>query len=163
MRLSWIPRVLLGTSKKYGRNIKHCVYWVVIKLDQKKGFKFNQTRSNAIILLRHASSLLYLESSCNEIWRNYIPEGFCVTSTSFEDFLWRQLDERIGFRSCWRWRKLLTNPTKNQKVVRTGRLVFGRATIRFESSGNRKRVLLDCKSTNERIGRPVFQLCVSVC
>ena len=30
-------------------------------------------------------------------------ESICVPSTSSEDFLERQLDERIGFRSCWRW------------------------------------------------------------
>ena len=33
----------------------------------------------------------------------------------FRRFLWWQLDEEIGFRSCWRWWKLITNPTKNQK------------------------------------------------
>ena len=31
------------------------------------------------------------------------------------DFLQRQLDERVGFRSCWRWWRHTTNPTKNQK------------------------------------------------
>ena len=52
--------------------------------------------------LRHTPSLLYPESYYDGIWRNHIRESICVTSTSCEDFLYRQLDERIGFRSCWR-------------------------------------------------------------
>ena len=63
------------------------VYWVDIQLAQRKRLKFYQTRSNAIIL--YDSSLLYLESDGDDIWRNYIPEGICVTSTTTENFLQR--------------------------------------------------------------------------
>ena len=41
------------------------VYWVDIQLAQRKGLKFYQTRSNAVILC--TPSLLYLESDCDEI------------------------------------------------------------------------------------------------
>ena len=46
-RSTWKHRVLHGTCIQHGRNT---VYWVDIKLAQKKGLKFHQTRSNAIIL-----------------------------------------------------------------------------------------------------------------
>ena len=46
---TWEHRVLHITCKQHGRNIK-TLYWVDIKLAQKKGLKFYQTRSNAIIL-----------------------------------------------------------------------------------------------------------------
>ena len=39
--------------------------------------------------LRHTPSLLYLESGCDEIWRNHIREGICVTPAASEDFLER--------------------------------------------------------------------------
>ena len=49
--LTWKHRVLRGTTRRSGRNIKTCMmYWVDTKLAQKKGFKFYQTRSNAIIV-----------------------------------------------------------------------------------------------------------------
>ena len=37
--------------------------------------------------LRHTPSLLYLESSCDEIWRSHIRESICVNSTFSKDFL----------------------------------------------------------------------------
>ena len=65
------------------------VYWVDVQLAQWKGLKFDQTRSNAIILCDTLRSLSYLKSNCDEIWRNHIPEGICVTSTTTEIFLQR--------------------------------------------------------------------------
>ena len=66
---------------------KHGVYWVDLQLAQRKGLKFYQTRSNAIIFSRHTSSLLYPEGYHDGIWRSHIREGICVSSTSSEDFL----------------------------------------------------------------------------
>ena len=54
-------------------------------------------------LLRHTPSLLYPEGYHDGNWRNHIRESICVTPASSEDFFQGQLDERIGFRSCWRW------------------------------------------------------------
>ena len=42
-------------------------HWVDIQLAQRKGLKFYQTRCNAIIFYGTLPSLLYLESSCDEI------------------------------------------------------------------------------------------------
>ena len=35
--------------------------------------------------LRYTPSVLYLDSNCDEIWRNHIPENVCVTSTTADD------------------------------------------------------------------------------
>ena len=69
-RLAWYKQ------KTWERH-QDTVYWVDIQLAQRKGFKFYQTRCNAIIL---SPSLLYLESCCDGIWRNQIRESICVTS-----------------------------------------------------------------------------------
>ena len=53
-RLAWYKQ---NVWKKH----QDTVYWVDIKLAQKKGFKFYQTRSNAIILLQYTPSLLHPE------------------------------------------------------------------------------------------------------
>ena len=50
---------------------QNTVYWVDIKLAQKKGLKFYQTRSNAIILY-NTPRLLYPESCPDGNWRNHI-------------------------------------------------------------------------------------------
>ena len=68
-------------------------------------------------LLRYTPSLLYLESSCDEFWRNHIPESTSVTSTTTEDFLQRQLDEWIGFRSRWKQQRYPTNSTQTKNPI----------------------------------------------
>ena len=78
------PRLAWYKQKKWKRD-QNTVYWVDIKLAQQKGFKFYQTRSNAIIL-HDTPSLLYSESYYDGIWRNHIRESICVTSTSSKDF-----------------------------------------------------------------------------
>ena len=72
---------------------------------------------------------------------------------------WWKLEERIGFRNCWRKWRLATNPVKNQKnpIVRTGRQPSGSLTQEID-----KGVLFGCKSTNVSTVRLVFQLCASV-
>ena len=71
--LTWNHRVLHSTSRKCGRNQKNAVYWVDIKLVQKKRYKFYQTRSKAII---------FSEGYYDGNWRNHLRECICVTSTS---------------------------------------------------------------------------------
>ena len=58
LEASRLARYVHTTWKQH----QNTVYWVDIKLDQKKGLKFYQTRSNAIILLQYTPSLLYPES-----------------------------------------------------------------------------------------------------
>ena len=73
-----------------------------------------ETSKHCVLGRRHASSLLYPEGCHDEIWSRHIRESICVTSSS-KDFHQGQLDERIGFRSCWRWERLPTTPTQDQK------------------------------------------------
>ena len=72
------PRLARYHQKKWKKH-QNTVYWVDIKLAQMKGFKFYQTRSNAIILND--------ERHYDGNWRNHIRESMRVTSTSSEDFL----------------------------------------------------------------------------
>ena len=64
------------------------MYWVDIQLAQRKGLKFYQTRCNAIIL--YDTLTAYCISK--------VIESVCVTSTTTDDFLQRQLDVQFGFR-----------------------------------------------------------------
>ena len=66
---------------------QNAVYWVDINLALKKGFKFCQTRSNAIILHETLSSLLYSESCKDGNWRSHLRESTYVTSASSKDLL----------------------------------------------------------------------------
>ena len=79
-RLAWYKQ---KTWKKH----QNTVYWVDIKFAQKKGFKFYQTRSNAITYLRHSLSSVYPEGYHDGIWRSHIRDSICFTSISSEDFL----------------------------------------------------------------------------
>ena len=55
------------------------VYWVDIDLAIRKGLTFYQTRSNAIILQRNTSSLLYSKSCEIEDWRkSYMRNHTCL-------------------------------------------------------------------------------------
>ena len=57
-------------------------------------------------------------------------ESICVTSASSKDFLQRKLDERLGFRSCWKQQRLPTNPTKTKNpIIKNGRPVDGPTSI----------------------------------
>ena len=65
------PSLARYMHKAYKKH-QNTVYWVDIKLAQKKGLKFYQTRSNAIILLPYTPSLLYPEICSDGNWRNHI-------------------------------------------------------------------------------------------
>ena len=91
------PRLAWYHQKKR-KNLQNTVYWALNRKDL-SSIKHDRTQSS----LRHTPTLLYPEGYHDEIWRSHIREGICVTSASTNDFLQRQLDERIGFRSCWRW------------------------------------------------------------
>ena len=93
----------LASYKQKWKGHQDTVYWVDIQLAQRSGLKFYQTRCNAIMLYDTLRACCISKVVVMETGRNQVRESFCVTSTSSEDFLERQLDERIGFRSCWRW------------------------------------------------------------
>ena len=87
-RLAWCKQTVWEKHQ-------NTVYWVDIKLAEKKGYKFYQTRSNASI--SHDTLPAYCIPKAI-----MMGSGEIVTSTSSKDFLQRQLDG-IGFRSCWMW------------------------------------------------------------
>ena len=55
-----------------------------------------------------------------------------------------------------------TQPKTKNPIVRTGRLVSAEQPTGSNAQEIDKRLLLGCESTNERTGRPLFQLCASV-
>ena len=106
------PRLAWHKQKTWKRQ-QDTVYWVHIQLAQRKGLKFHQTRCNAIIF--YDTLPAYCIPYQDENWRNHIRESICVTPAGSTDFISKPLDEGIGFRSCWTWRKLPTDPTKDHK------------------------------------------------
>ena len=103
------PAQYLHTTWKKHQNT---LYGVDIRLAQKKGLKFYQTRSNAIILYNTLSAYCIPKAIKMETGEIICEKSVGVTSAASEDFLERWLDEGIGFRSCSTSRKLPTNPTK---------------------------------------------------
>ena len=77
----------LASYKKTWKRLQGTVYWFDINLSQKKGLKFYQTRSNAIILYDALPTYCIPKVIMMETGGNHIRESFCVTSTSSEDFL----------------------------------------------------------------------------
>ena len=89
---------------------------------------------------------MYPESRSDGNWRNQIPEGIFVTSTTTDDFLETWLDEGIGFRSCSTSRSQPTQPNPNP-IYRTGRPVVTEQTSRSSAQEIDTRFSLDCKNT----------------
>ena len=78
-RLAWYKQ---KTWKKH----QDTVYWVDIKLAQRKGFKFYQTRSNTIILYDTLPAYWIPKALKMETGENHIRESICVTPAASEDF-----------------------------------------------------------------------------
>ena len=91
-----LARYLQTAWKKH----KNTVYRVDIRLAQKKGLKFYQTRSNAIILY-NTLPVCCIPKAIKMETREIKRESTRVIPAASEDFFERQLDEGIGFRSCW--------------------------------------------------------------
>ena len=79
-RLAWY-------KQKVWKKHQNTVYWVDIKLPQRKGLKFFSNTIERNHPLRHASSLLYPEGYHDEIWRSHIRERKCITSTCSKECL----------------------------------------------------------------------------
>ena len=76
----------LASYKQKWKVNQDTVYWVHFQLAQRKGLKFYQTRSNAVILYDTLPAYC-VESNCDEIIRNPKSESVWVTSTTADDFL----------------------------------------------------------------------------
>ena len=85
-RLAWYKQ---KTWKKH----QNTVYWVDIRLAQKKGFKFNQTRSNAIILCNTLPTCLYLTGQIRQKCTDETPIRLPNSSHNYEPSpprIWRR-------------------------------------------------------------------------
>ena len=95
------PRLARYMQRAWKKH-QNTVYWVDIQFAKQKGFKFYQTRSNAIILYHTLPAhcipkVIMMESGeikNEKVYASPRPPP----KISFKD----KLDERIGFRSCWR-------------------------------------------------------------
>ena len=90
----------LTSDKQEWERHQDTVYWVDIQLAQRKGLKFNQTRSNAIILYDSLPAHCISKEIVMKSEEIILPEGFCVTSTttanSFKDNWMCYLDSDIA-------------------------------------------------------------------
>ena len=80
------PRLAQYMHKAWKKH-QNTVCWSTWNLLKRKDFQLHQTRSNAIILYGHTSSLLFSASCYDGNWRIHLRESTCVTSTSSKDFL----------------------------------------------------------------------------
>ena len=154
-RLAWYKQ---KTWKKH----QNTVYWVDIKLAQKKGFKFYQTRSDAIILYDT------LPAYC-------IPKAIMMGTGEIileKVYASPRLPPKISFKD--NWMKELgsevaggggdsqqTQPTTKNPIVRTWKPVLAEQPSGSSAQEIDKRVLFNSESTNVRTGRPVDS-CVPV-
>ena len=95
------PRLAWYKQKTWRRH-QDTVYWVDIQLAQRKGLKFYQTGSNAIIfydtLPAYCIPKVVVMESGEIIYEMVYVSPRPPPKISFTD----NLDERIGFRSCWK-------------------------------------------------------------
>ena len=94
-----VPRHAQYLHKAWKRH-QDAVYWVDFSLVLRKGLKFYQTRSNAIILQETLPSYCIPEVVRMEDWRSLIPESIHVTSASTKDLLETRVEKRSGCRTC---------------------------------------------------------------
>ena len=80
------PRLAQYMHKAWKKH-QNTVYWVDINLALKKGLKFYQTRSNAIILHETLPAYCIPKVVRMETGESHIRERKCVTSASSKDFL----------------------------------------------------------------------------
>ena len=140
------PRLARYMHKAW-KTHQNTVYWLDIKLAQKKGLKFYQTRWNAIILYNTLPSFLYPEGY-------YDGNGEIVYEKVYES---PRPPPKISLRSDWM--KELgsevarqaednqpTQPNPNP-IYRTGRPVGTEQTSRSSAQEIDTRFSLDCKNT----------------
>ena len=94
-----VPRHAQYMHKAWKRH-QDAVYWVDINLAMRKGLKFYQTRSSAIIL--HETLPAYCISKVVRLKTGevMIRKSIHVTSASTKGLLETRLEKRIGFRTC---------------------------------------------------------------
>ena len=140
------------------------VYWVDIKLAQKEGFKFYQTRSNSIILYDTLPASCIPKAIKMEtgeiIYEKVYASPRPPPKISFEDSWMKELGSEVagGSEDSQQTQAKIKNP-----IVRTGRYVKSEQPSGSSAQEINKRFLLDCESTNLRTGKTCKELCASVC
>ena len=155
------PRLARYKQKTWKKH-QNTVYLVDIKLAQKKGFKFYQTRSNAIIL--HDTLPIYCIPKAIMMGTGEIIHDKVYASPrpppkiSFKDNWMKELGSEIAGGSE---DSQQIQPKSKPQVSRTVRPVWAEQPSGSSAQEINKRVLLACESTNVRTGRPVSS-CVPV-
>ena len=137
------------------------MYWVDIKLAEKKGFKFYQTRSNAIILYDTLPACgipkAIMMKSGEVIFEKVFASPLPPPKISFKDNWMKELGSEVagGGKNFQQTQLKTKNP-----IVRTGRPVLseqqsGSSVQEIENVPN-----LAAKAPMKEL---VFQLCASVC
>ena len=116
-----------------------------------------------------SAPVLYLESSCDEMCRNHIPESVCVTSASsqrfpFKDNWMKELDSEVAGSSKDSQR---IQPKLKTQLSRTGRPVSEQPSGSFTQEIGKDVLFGRVGTKNSRTGRPVdgppsSQSCVPV-
>ena len=149
-RLAWYKH---KTWKKH----RNTVYWVDIKLAQKKGFKFCQTRLDVIIFYDKLPSYCVPKSTKMEtgeiMYEKVHVSPRPPPKIAFKENWMKKMDSEVagGGEDSQQ-----TQPKTKKSKCKNRETCCGRATIRFKYSGNRQTCL-----ANVRTGRLVSS-CVSV-
>ena len=155
------PRLARYKQKTWKKH-QNTVYWVDIKLALKKGLKFYQTRSNAIILHETLPAYCIPKAIMMEtgeiIYEKVYASPPPPPMISFKDNWMKGLGSEVAGDGE---NSQQTQPKTTNPIVRTGRPVSQEQPSGSSAQEINKRALLGCESTNERTGRLVSS-CVPV-
>ena len=155
------PRLARYHQKKWKKH-QNTVYWSDIKLAQEKGFKFYQTRSNAIILFRRLQAYCIPKAIMMEtgeiIYEKVFGSPRPPPKISLKDNWMKELGSEVAGGSE---DSQQTQPKNKNPIVRTERLVKSEQQSGSIAQEIDKGVLFDCESTNVRTERLVDS-CVTV-
>ena len=155
-----LARYLQTAWKKH----QNTVYWVDIRLAQKKGFKFYQTRSNAIILYDTLPACCtpnaVMMGTGEIIYETVYASPRPPPKISFEDNWMKELGSEVagGGKDSQQ-----TQPTTKTSNCENRETCFGRATIRFKCSGNRQTCLAWMRKHQCKNRETCLLLSASVC
>ena len=155
------PRLAWYKQKKWKKHL-NTVYWVDIKLAQKKGFKFYQTRPNAIILYDTLPASCIPKAIVMETGETIYGKVYASPrpppKISFKDNWMEELGSEVAGGSE---DSQQTQPKSKTQLFSTVRLVKSEQPSGSLTQEIEKGVLLGCESTNVSTGRPV-KSCVPV-
>ena len=151
---------MVQTEKKWKKH-QNTVYWVDIKLAQQKGFKFYQTRSNAIILYDTLPAycipkVIMMETG--EVKNEKVHASPRPPKISFKDNWMTELGSEVAGGSE---DSRQTQPRSKTQLSSTGKPVKSEQPSGSLTQEIRKDVFFGCESTNVSTVRPV-KSCVPV-